>query len=90
MKAIITVLGRDKPGIIFHVSEILYKVNANIVDLDQTVLEDKFFSMILVADIDEINCDYNDLKDKMDQLGKKINLQIKVQQEDIFNVMYSV
>ena len=79
MKAIITVLGRDKPGIIFHVSEILYKVNANIVDLDQTVLEDKFFSMILVADIDGINCDYNDLK-----------LQIKVQQEDIFNVMYSV
>ena len=90
MRAIITVLGSDRPGIIYHVSEILYNVNANIIDLDQTVLENKYFSMILVADISEMNCDYNSLKEKMDDLSIKTNLQIRVQQEDIFNAMYSI
>lgn len=90
MKAVVVVLGKDRPGIIYHVSEILFEKNANIIDLDQTVMQNDFFSMIMLVDIDNINCDFSVLKEDLDTLGNDIGLSIRIQQEEIFNAMHSI
>ena len=90
MRAILTVLGKDRVGIIYHVSKILYEANANIEELDQTVLHSDIFSMVMLIDVSNINCDYSELKDKLENLGKEIQLTIRIQQEEIFNSMYNI
>lgn len=90
MRAVVTVLGKDKTGIIYQVSKILYEANANIIDLDQTVLQNKIFSMIMIVDIDDLNCDYSHLKRELEELGAAIGLTIHIQQEDIFNAMHTI
>ena len=55
MTVIVTVLGKDRPGIIATVSGALYEMNANIIDISQTVMREKCFTMIMMADLSEIN-----------------------------------
>lgn len=90
MRAVVTVLGKDKTGIIYHISEVLYKANANIIDLDQTVMTNEIFTMIMLIDIKNISCDYSTLKERLTEVGNAIGLTIRIQQEDIFNAMHTI
>ncbi len=90
MRSVVTVLGKDKTGIIYNVSKVLYEKNANIEDLSQTVLQNQIFSMVMLVDIDNITCDFSELKEELDQLGTAIGMNIRIQQEDIFNAMHSI
>ena len=51
MKAIVTVLGRDRVGIIASVCALLSEYNINILDISQTILEQGYFTMVLLVDI---------------------------------------
>ncbi len=90
MRAVVTVLGKDRTGIIYNVSKVLYEKNANIIDLSQTVLQEEIFSMVMLVDLDDITCDFAVLKDELDRLGTAIGLSIRIQQEDIFNAMHNI
>lgn len=90
MRAVVVVLGNDRPGIIYHVSKILYEKNANIVDIDQTVLQNEIFTMVMLVDLENINCDFAVLKEDLNNLGNSIGVSIRIQQEDIFNAMHSI
>lgn len=90
MNSVVTVLGKDKKGIIYNVSKILYECNANIIDLSQTVMQNEIFSMVMLVDTSDINCDFAELKDKLDRLGTVIGLSVRIQQEDIFNAMHNI
>ena len=59
-KAVVTVLGYDRKGIIAKVSAVLYECDANIVDISQTVLSG-LFNMVLVADISSPDCAFDQL-----------------------------
>lgn len=89
MRAVVTVLGKDKTGIIYNVSKVLAERNANIDDLSQTVLQD-IFSMVMIVDLDKINCDFTVLKEELEQCGQRIDLDVRIQREDIFNSMHSI
>ena len=88
-KAVVTVLGLDKKGIIAKVSAILYENDANILDINQTVLSE-YFSMVLVADISSEKCSFAVLLGRLTQLGEEMNLQIRIQRSEIFEAMYQV
>ena len=89
MKAVITVVGHDSMGIIAKVSTVCADVGANIEDISQSVLKD-YFAMVMVVDIDKLNIPFNGLVDKLSDLGKQNNLDIRTMHEDIFNSMHRI
>ena len=89
MRAVITVVGHDSMGIIAKVSTVCADVGANIEDISQSVLKD-YFAMVMVVDIDKLNIPFNGLVDKLSDLGKQNNLDIRTMHEDIFNSMHRI
>ena len=57
MKAILTVIGKDKVGIIAGVSNELQRLNINILDVNQTII-DEFFTMIMMLDLKLSNSNF--------------------------------
>lgn len=88
-RAVVTVLGIDRKGIIAHVSAALYKNEANVLDISQTVVSE-YFNMVLVADISAPECDFAALSNDLNALGEEMNLQIRVQRSEIFETLYRV
>ena len=88
-KAIVSVLGLDRKGIIARVSNVLYLNDANILDISQTVVSG-YFSMTLVADISDPNCNFDSLSDELASLGDELAIQIRMQRSEIFEAMYRV
>lgn len=89
MKAILTIIGLDRPGIIYQVSEILYSYNINILDLSQTIMEEKFVAMINI-DLSKANADFKKIKTSFDDLSKETKLEIRIQNEEVFDVMHRI
>lgn len=90
MNAIVSVLGHDRPGIIATVSKVLYEGGANILDINQTVLGDQMFVMTMWVDLDKISESFAELKEKLEEAGKEIGMEIRIQREEIFNSMYRI
>ena len=89
MKLVVTVVGKDRVGIIAMVSQILAENNVNILSINQNIM-DGFFNMILIAEISESKIKLTELQKILKERGEEINVQIKAQHEDIFNVMHQV
>ena len=89
MRAVVTVSGRDRTGIIATVSSFLAEKNANIEDISQTVMGE-YFAMIMIVNISSANQEISELSKECAELGKKIGMSIYLQHEDIFNAMHNV
>ena len=89
MKAILTVIGKDKVGIIAGVSTELQKLNINILDVNQTII-DEFFTMIMMLDLKLSNSNFEEIKKSLELKGKELGVDVKIQREEIFNSIYSV
>ena len=89
MKAVITVIGKDRVGIICSVSNILAKANINILDISQTIMQD-IFTMIMLVDISKSDADFTSIKKDLENLGEELGLSIRIQHEDIFNSMHRI
>ena len=88
MKAIITVIGKDKSGIIASISGLLAEELVNIEDISQTIVQGNF-TMIMVCDLGD-NISVAELSGALDKTGKEAGVIIRVQHEDIFNAMHSL
>ena len=88
-KAVISVLGTDKKGIIARVSRVLYENDANILDISQTIVSG-LFSMILVADIGSEQCSFDVVKSQLEMLGAELGVQIRTQRSEIFEAMHQI
>lgn len=86
-KAVITVVGQDRVGIIARVATELAALKVNINDISQTILED-VFTMIMLVDIQSLQLDIKDLADKMEALGNDMGLSIHVAHAGIFKAMH--
>lgn len=89
MKAVITVIGKDRVGIIASVSSILANFNVNILDISQTIMQD-MFTMIMMVEISKINTDFSGLSKELEKKGHDLDLAIKIQHEEIFNSMHRI
>lgn len=88
-KAIVTVQGIDRKGIIAQVSRVLYEHDVNILDISQTVLSG-FFNMVMVVDVSGPDCLFQELGYALEQLGEKIGMQIRLQRSEIFEAMHQI
>ncbi len=89
MKVVITVIGKDKTGIIANVSKTLWENGVNILDISQTIMQE-YFAMIMMADISEMEIPFGELKKKLKTVGDSIQMDIRVQNEQIFNAMHQI
>ena len=88
-RTVVTVLGADHPGIVAQIAQMLADNDANIVDIRQNVL-DKVFSMTMLVTLDEDRHGFNEVQDALIQAAEKLNVQAKIQREDVLNFMYNV
>ena len=89
MKAIVTVVGKDRVGIIAEVCVQLASFNINVLDISQTVMQG-YFTMMMAVDVSGSSIPLAELAQKMDEKGKEMNLSIRLQREDIFEAMHRV
>ena len=89
MKAIVTVVGKDQVGIIAAVCIKLAGYNVNVLDISQTVMQG-YFTMMMVVDVTESSIPLAQLCTEMEEEGKRRNLSIRIQREDIFEAMHRV
>ena len=89
MKAIVTVIGKDRVGITAAVCALLAQHNINILDISQTVLQE-YFTMVMLVDTAACTASVGEMADILEQAGKEQNLFIRIQREDIFNAMHRI
>ena len=89
MKAVVTVVGKDKSGIIARVTEFLANKGANVEDISQTVLQN-YFAMIMLVDLSDAKIQLSSLAEECSRLGSEIGMSIHVQHEEIFNAMHKI
>jgi len=89
MKAIVTVIGKDRVGIIAKVSGILAENMVNIMDISQTILQD-YFAMIMLVDLTDMKLSFSDLSKKLAEKGTTTGVQIKIQREEVFKAMHQI
>ena len=88
MKAVLTVVGKDRVGIIAQIANLIAENNSNIVNVEQTIMNDKFTMMMEIEfDTEE---DFYNLEKKFREKSSALKLNIKMYNEDLFNDMYSL
>lgn len=89
MKAIVTVIGKDRVGIIADVCAALAAQNVNVLDISQTVLQD-YFTMMMMVDTEGCAVSFKELAELLRDRGEKKGLVIRIQREDIFEAMHRI
>jgi len=89
MKAVITVIGCDRIGIIASITGILAEADVNILDISQTIMQN-IFSMIMLVDISKMKCEFADLSDRLTEAGKDLGVDVRLQKEEIFTSMHRI
>ena len=80
MKAIVTVLGKDKVGIIADVAIVMKKYGVNICDISQTLMQD-YFTMIMLVDLATSTVDFATLQRELKEEGEAIGVDIRIQHQ---------
>ncbi len=88
-KAIVSVIGTDKKGIIAKVSGLLFDLGVNVEDISQTIMQ-KYFTMIMLVDLSEAQKEFDEICVELDKLGKEIGVDIRMQSEQIFTAMHRI
>lgn len=86
---VITIIGLDKTGIVAAVSNVLAENNVNIEDISQTIM-DKYFAMIMLVDTSKSKISLEALQKKLSEKGVEMNLEIKVQHENVFKAIHRI
>lgn len=89
MKAVISVVGKDRPGILAFVANQCADRNINIEDVTQKILQD-MFTMVMIVNIPEDFANFGRLTEEIEQAGEEQGLKIHLMHEDIFNAMHTI
>ena len=89
MRAIVTVIGKDRVGIIAEVCTLLAKHGVNILDISQTILQD-YFTMIMLVDASGSKTPFAELSVILREAGEACALDIRIQREEIFEAMHKI
>ena len=88
-RAIVTVIGEDRVGIIAAVATILADAQANIIDISQSIMQE-FFVMIMMVELANSTLPFDALKTRLNAQGEVMGLKIDIQREDVFKLMHRV
>lgn len=89
MRCVISVLGKDRSGIVAGISGVLAEKGATIDDINQTIL-DSIFSMTMLVRLDADTAGFNDVQDALTAKAEELGVQVVIQREDVFQFMYKI
>lgn len=89
MRAIVTVIGKDRVGIIAEVCTLLAECGVNILDINQTVMQE-FFTMSMLVDTATSTIDYDVLVEHLSKKGEEMGMKVRINPEDLFNAMHKI
>ena len=89
MKAVITVVGNDREGILALIATECANAHINILDVSQTIV-DGIFTMTMITNCDSLNESLDSFTERMDRVGKENSLIVRVMNHDIFKAMHSI
>jgi ACT domain-containing protein len=89
LRAIVTVIGKDRVGIIARVCTLLSGQNVNILDISQTILQE-YFTMTMLVDTSKCSVSFDALAELLSKLGEEMELSIRIQHEEIFEAMHRI
>lgn len=88
-RTIITVIGKDRVGIIARICTYLAENDINVLDINQSIVHG-FFNMIMIVDAQNAKKDFAVLNEEIEKISEELGVKIKMQHEDIFNVMHRI
>ncbi|OCL27757.1 hypothetical protein U472_04185 [Orenia metallireducens] len=88
-RAVVTVLGSDKVGIVAKVTATLAEHNANIIDISQTLLDD-LFTMIMLVEVSDLTNGFESLNKELESIGNDLEVKIMLQHEKVFRYMHRI
>ena len=88
-KAIVSILGADRIGIIAAVSGYLAENDINILDISQTIM-DRMFTMVTMVDLSGSPKPFDVIYDDLRKLGETLGVVIQIQKTEIFDSMHKV
>ena len=88
-RTIITVIGKDRVGIIARVCTYLAENDINVLDINQSIVQG-FFNMIMIVDAQNAKKDFAVLNEEIEKISEELGVKIKMQHEDIFDVMHRI
>jgi len=89
MRAVITVIGKDRVGIIAGICVCLADLNVNVLDISQTILQD-LFTMNMLVNVGEANVEFPAIVEALQKEGERLGVSIRIQREDIFDAMHKI
>jgi ACT domain-containing protein len=88
-RAIITVVGTDRVGIIAGIAGALAASGVNILDITQSVMRE-FFTMIMMVDLAGSSLSFAELSARLDERGKELGVEVRMQREELFKAMHRI
>ena len=88
-KALVSVTGKDKPGIIAKVSTALFEMNINVLEISQTIL-DGYFTMLMIVDMSAASAAFAEVAARLNEVGSELGEVINIQRADIFDAMHRI
>jgi ACT domain-containing protein len=88
-RAIITIIGSDRVGIIAGISAVLAEANVNILDISQSVIRE-FFTMIMMVDLADAAISFHALRERLTHKGEELAVRVEIQREEIFKAMHRI
>ena len=87
--SVITVIGQDRVGIVYDVAKILAENNINILNISQQLMEN-YFTMIILVDTAQCSLSFPELATLFTEQSKVLQLDIRLQNEQIFKAMHRI
>ena len=88
-RAIVTIIGSDRVGIIAGIANVIADANVNILDISQSVIRE-FFTMIMMVDLANAPASFDDLRRKLAEKGDQLGVKVEIQREEIFQAMHRI
>ena len=88
-KIIITIVGKDRVGIVARTCNYLAENGMNILDITQTILQE-YVNMMMIVDISGSPKSFDDMAKELEKVGEDIGVTIRCQREEIFTSMHRI
>jgi ACT domain-containing protein len=88
-RAIVTIIGSDRVGIIAGIADVIAKSQVNILDISQSVIRE-FFTMIMMVDLSGSPVPFEELSERLQRKGAELSVRVEIQREEIFTAMHRI
>ena len=88
-RAIVTIIGSDRVGIIAGIANVIAEANVNILDISQSVIRE-FFTMIMMVDLSGATVTFEELSGRLARKGEELAVRVEIQREEIFKAMHRI